>query len=349
MADIFLSYAREDKARAEQVAKGLAAAGLEVFWDSEIPPGQTWADYIEEKLTHCKALIVLWSEHSTKSQWVREEARMGRDKGVLIPVMIDGAQAPFGFGEVQAANLASWAGEEGHPDWTRFVAAVRSITNAPARPRPAPQPSAPRQQPAYAAPQQQQQGKKGLPVWAWVTGAVVATIVVLGIIGSLMPEQGAGGQSAQLDPDVRQLAEGGGAPAVNPGGGQQLTAADYQGQILQRLSEVEQAFASQGFQRIADPVTGQLPQAQHANWPLTLNTGGDYRIIGVCDNDCGDLDLILYDENNVLISQDQSTDATPVVAVAPQWSGPFTVQAVMYNCTVNPCYYALVLYGRPMQ
>ncbi|MBP6690322.1 MAG: toll/interleukin-1 receptor domain-containing protein, partial [Hyphomonadaceae bacterium] len=81
MADVFLSYGREDTARAEQVAKGLEAAGLDVFWDNEIPPGTTWADYIESKLTQCKALIVLWSEHSTKSQWVREEARMGRDKG----------------------------------------------------------------------------------------------------------------------------------------------------------------------------------------------------------------------------------------------------------------------------
>ena len=119
MADVFLSYAREDTARADQVAKGLAAAGLDVFWDNEIPPGTTWADYIEQKLTQSKALIVLWSENSTKSQWVREEARMGRDKGVLIPVMIDNSQPPFGFGEVQAANLSNWNGEADHPHWRR--------------------------------------------------------------------------------------------------------------------------------------------------------------------------------------------------------------------------------------
>src|SRR6476646_4713477 len=100
MADVFISYAREDRPRAEQVARGLAAVGLESFWDTDIPPGQTWADYIEGKLSQCKAVIVLWSEHSTKSQWVREEARMGRDKCVLIPVMIDASTPPFGFGEL---------------------------------------------------------------------------------------------------------------------------------------------------------------------------------------------------------------------------------------------------------
>ena len=111
MADVFLSYAREDSARAEQVARGLEQAGLDVFWDNEIPPGTTWADYIEQKLTQCKALIVLWSEHSTKSQWVREEARMGRESGKLIPVMLDASMPPFGFGEVQGANLAGWNGD----------------------------------------------------------------------------------------------------------------------------------------------------------------------------------------------------------------------------------------------
>jgi uncharacterized membrane protein YhaH (DUF805 family) len=140
MADVFISYAREDRARAEQVARGLEALGLQAFWDTEIPPGQTWADYIEGKLTACKAVVVLWSEHSTKSQWVREEARMGRDKSKLIPVLIDGSQMPFGFGEVQAANLAAWRGEPNHPEWTRFANAVHAAARDGAA---APQPAAP--------------------------------------------------------------------------------------------------------------------------------------------------------------------------------------------------------------
>jgi len=111
MHDVFISYAREDRPRAEQVARGLTALGLDPFWDTDIPPGQSWADYIESKLTNCRAVVVLWSEHSTKSQWVREEARMGRDKSKLIPARLDASAAPFGFGEVQAADLSTWRGE----------------------------------------------------------------------------------------------------------------------------------------------------------------------------------------------------------------------------------------------
>lgn len=149
MADVFISYAREDRARADQIARGLQAMGLECFWDTEIPPGQTWADYIEGKLGACKAVIVLWSAHSTGSQWVREEARMGRDKGKLIPAMLDNSPAPFGFGEVQAANLSNWNGQTNHPDWVRFANAVDQVARGPnAQPRPVPPPHP---QPSFAA------------------------------------------------------------------------------------------------------------------------------------------------------------------------------------------------------
>lgn len=148
MADVFLSYAREDEARAAQIARGLETMGLDVFWDNEIPPGQTWADYIEGKLAGCKVVIVLWSANSTKSQWVREEARMGRDKAKLIPVMIDGSPAPFGFGEVQAADLSSWRGEATHAGWQRFSQAVHRGVHGADAPSPAPAAAAP----AYAPP-----------------------------------------------------------------------------------------------------------------------------------------------------------------------------------------------------
>ena len=238
MADVFLSYAREDRARAEQIAQGLEANGIAVFWDNEIPPGQTWADYIETKLTQCKALIVLWSEHSTKSQWVREEARMGRDKGVLIPVMIDASTPPFGFGEVQAANLAAWNGETDNPSWKRFVNAVASFTQASPRPAAAPQAfaSAPPREPAPASPAPSDP-KKGVPVWVWVAGAVVATIVVLGIIGNMMPSspQVATNNPQQVQPAVTQQ-------PVAP----QQPDATAQNIILTQLQQASAALGQQG-------------------------------------------------------------------------------------------------------
>jgi uncharacterized membrane protein YhaH (DUF805 family) len=131
MADVFVSYAREDRARAELMARNLEAAGYDVFWDNEIPPGQTWADYTEAKLGESKVTLVLWTAASVASQWVREEARMARDKGKLIPVLLDGTPPPFGFGEVQGADLSQWRGEQTNAAWARVLSAINAATGGP--------------------------------------------------------------------------------------------------------------------------------------------------------------------------------------------------------------------------
>jgi hypothetical protein len=46
MADIFISYAREDLATAQRLAEALRACGWSVFWDRRIPAGQRFAEII---------------------------------------------------------------------------------------------------------------------------------------------------------------------------------------------------------------------------------------------------------------------------------------------------------------
>jgi hypothetical protein len=359
MADVFLSYSREDRARAEQIAHGLSAAGVEVFWDNEIPPGHTWADYIETKLTQCKALIVLWSEHSTKSQWVREEARMGRDKGVLIPVMIDGSTPPFGFGEVQAANLADWDGDANNANWRRFVEAVANFASS--APRPAPQSfvsgpprAAPAQQrppggPQHAGAASGQSAKRDAPIWLWVAGAVAATIgviaVIAAVLGSANKPPGAD-TAAQVPPQTVAAAPTAPAPAPAPA---QSGDQSPQAIILGQLQQAQAALAQQGFQMVGQPYSGGLQQGQTWDVPTQLYQGYDYRVLGVCDRDCADLDLVLFDANGQIVTQDTSTTSQPFIGVQPPYNGAFTVRVNMFNCSVAPCYYALALYARPMQ
>ena len=42
MADLFVSYSREDKARAEEVVRLLEDYGWDVFWDQETRAGELW-------------------------------------------------------------------------------------------------------------------------------------------------------------------------------------------------------------------------------------------------------------------------------------------------------------------
>ena len=38
MADVFISYAKEDRAHAEKLAAEIAAVGLTVWWDRDLVP-----------------------------------------------------------------------------------------------------------------------------------------------------------------------------------------------------------------------------------------------------------------------------------------------------------------------
>jgi hypothetical protein len=54
-------------------------------------------------------------------------------------------------------------------------------------------------------------------------------------------------------------------------------------------------------------------------------------IFGVCDVDCNDLDINLYDTSGALISSDTLTDNVPIV-IAP-YEGIFNVEVIMTSCT----------------
>lgn len=193
MPDVFLSYSREDKARAEAVAQALTNAGYDVFWDNEIPPGSTWADYLQSKISAAKALVVLWTNTSTQSQWVREEARIGRDAKKLVPIMLDGAAPPFGFGEVQAVDLSAWRGEPTHPEWQRFLNGLAYVVEqgggAAAKPTaPARAVNMP-QGPAASASGGAAVKPAGVPKWATYAGIGVLALAGLGYLAE---QQGPG-------------------------------------------------------------------------------------------------------------------------------------------------------------
>jgi hypothetical protein len=54
-------------------------------------------------------------------------------------------------------------------------------------------------------------------------------------------------------------------------------------------------------------------------------------IYAVCDEDCLDIDLFLYDETGTLVDADEALDSYPIVT-AP-YEGNFTLQVNMPNCT----------------
>lgn len=108
MGGIFLSYAREDRACAERLARVLEDAGHQVWWDRHIDGGEDFAQEIEEQLDKADVVLVAWSKESIASRWVRDEAAVGGDTGRLVPVSIDGSRPPMGFRQFHTLDLTRW-------------------------------------------------------------------------------------------------------------------------------------------------------------------------------------------------------------------------------------------------
>jgi hypothetical protein len=70
----------------------------------------------------------------------------------------------------------------------------------------------------------------------------------------------------------------------------------------------------------------------------TLTAGTPYRFIGVCDNECQDLDLLLLDSAGHVVEQDVSTDSFPQITITPEADGLYRLVLQMYSCSVEPCY-----------
>ena len=88
MADIFLSYAREDREKAAALVHALKTQGWSVWWDMDIPAGMRWGEVIDTELARARCVIVLWSEQSIQSNWIHEEAYVALERGILLPVLV---------------------------------------------------------------------------------------------------------------------------------------------------------------------------------------------------------------------------------------------------------------------
>jgi len=129
MADVFISYAREDEPKARQLADALTARRWEVWWDNDITPGEQFSPVIQRQLEQASCVIVLWSRASIDSEYVRDEATDAKERGALVPALIDGVRPPLGFRQRQLVDLTAWTGDVGDREYLSLIDAVARLVS----------------------------------------------------------------------------------------------------------------------------------------------------------------------------------------------------------------------------
>jgi len=163
MADIFISYANEDRERAGRLANALESCGWSVWWDRKIIAGQAFDEAIERELETAKCVVVLWSRNSIASEWVRNEAALAAERGVLVPALIERVKLPLEFRRKQTADLVGWDGDAAHEGFQALctgVAAKMASSQG-------------------AAPNRPSVGFRRKRPWLWAAAAVM--VVALGL------------------------------------------------------------------------------------------------------------------------------------------------------------------------
>lgn len=117
-------------------------------------------------------------------------------------------------------------------------------------------------------------------------------------------------------------------------------------ELAQRLARAETLLTENGYARAAGPFAGGVGAGEGRRFTVMLRAGQDYRIVGVCESRCRDLNLRLRDARGALVAQDVLDDAIPIIHVQPNATGQYAIEAVMVRCSAAPCWFAFNVYSR---
>jgi hypothetical protein len=164
LGDIFISYKREEQPEARKLANALEREGWSVWWDPKLRAGEHFDDVIEKALRESKCVIVMWSELSVQSRYVRDEATYALERNKLVPVTIENADLPFRFRGVHTLSLVDWDGSNTFPEFRKLTDDIRGRIGESAPHKTSdPRSSADRSQPTAQSPVKRDRYESGTP------------------------------------------------------------------------------------------------------------------------------------------------------------------------------------------
>lgn len=120
----------------------------------------------------------------------------------------------------------------------------------------------------------------------------------------------------------------------------------WEDQVSDQIKSASHILEDKGYSRTHDPYTGSLREGENEYLTVTLHAGTSYALLGVCDNDCTDLDFRLYDADDNEVDSDVETDDVPIVRVAPTETMRYKLKVIMVACKTSPCFYGVGVFGK---
>lgn len=92
--DVFISHSKEDKAIADAVCAALEARHIRCWIaPRDVPPGAEWAEAILNAINESRVMVLVFSAHSNKSEYVLREVHAAVENDcTIIPLRIEGIE-----------------------------------------------------------------------------------------------------------------------------------------------------------------------------------------------------------------------------------------------------------------
>ena len=117
-------------------------------------------------------------------------------------------------------------------------------------------------------------------------------------------------------------------------------------QVRAQLDRFGTLVTERGYHQTHQIKTGSLRERENEYLSLELDAGREYALLGVCDEDCSDIDLRLFDQDGDEVDADVETDDYPVVSVRPDRTARYRVKVIMATCSTSPCFYGVGVYAK---
>jgi AcrR family transcriptional regulator len=116
----------------------------------------------------------------------------------------------------------------------------------------------------------------------------------------------------------------------------------YMRQVAVRLVSYSAMLEDEGWELTDDRKINLLESGSVDSLEVSLGRGS-YLALGVCDDDCGDLDVYVLDSGGEIVASDILVDAEPMAKFEVYHRATFFVGASMESCDAENCMYSVQL------
>jgi hypothetical protein len=128
VADVFISYKREDRSRVALIADVLSDLGLTSWFDASLISGDSWETVINREVGAASAMLVCWTPQAVGSVQVMREVLLGVTRRMLAPVFLEKCLLPQGLHGKHVADLSNWNLSLNDPDWLAVLTRLERLT-----------------------------------------------------------------------------------------------------------------------------------------------------------------------------------------------------------------------------